>query len=480
MIGAWARASSRRYGRRVRERAAEADVDIQPAPTVAAASPVAVVTRLQATAGNRAVGRLLARQPTVTPQVTAAAYAKTSPQQEYMDILHREVGLLANGRAVAAFLRARAVAASGAPAQFTAADLLADAKLVKQLKPKPTTADDLQPTLDLLAYHGVIAAKGGGSYAPVVDTTTNDLKTAALEQAATDIGKFSASFDQRAALKDSVNPVGVTSLLDPALAAGAASEKQEEQDAGKAVADLEAQLGEFVVLKTPGAGGKARAPITRVTVATLPAPTANKAGVDVVALPVAGQAKPVELPAADVAGIEPVATGTSDQTVALRKALQTKLEKARRRLDRAQGYHTFAIEVADFLDRLATRNKTFVGGTYPRHDWGEFSVDIFLNVGEDTQGFYDLDPAEKFLDAVNDTANEDGPFGKFAWRAVYNDDRMITRIDKKYGARRITKAPHHGPAPDKLHIHLDLRPVDLVPDAVTGFTVNPSGRVQVL
>jgi len=460
----------------VRERAAE--TEIQPAAAVVAPAPVGVVARLQATAGNRAVGRLLARRPTVTPQVTAAAYAKTSPQQEYMDVLHREVGLLANGRSVAALLRARLAAASGAAAPFTAADLLADAKLVKQLKPKPATADDLQPTLDLLAYYGVIAAKGGGSYEPVVDATTKDLKTAALEQAATGVGRFSASFDTRAALKDSVNPVGITSLLDPALAAGAASEKKEEQDAEKAVAGLEAQLAEFVVLKTPGGGGKPRPPVTRVTVATLPAPSPNKAGVDVLALPVAGQKKPVEVPAAEVAGIEPVATGTSDQTVALRKALEAKLERARRRLERAQGYHTFAIEVADFLDRLRTRNTTFVGGTYPKHDWGEFSVDIFLNVGEDAQGFYELDPAEKFLDDVNDTANDDGPFGKFAWRAVYNDDRMIARIGPKYGARRITKAPHHGPAPDKLHIHLDLRPVDLVPDLTTGFTVNPSGRVQ--
>src|SRR5438477_33293 len=133
------RPSSRRYGRRVRERATEAETqtEIQSAP--AAPAPVALVTLLQATAGNRAVGRLLARAPTVTPAVTSAAYAKTSPQQEYMDILHREVGLLANGRAVAAFLRARLTAASGAAAPFTAADLLADAKLVKQLKPKPTT-----------------------------------------------------------------------------------------------------------------------------------------------------------------------------------------------------------------------------------------------------------------------------------------------------------------------------------------------------
>ena len=106
--------------------------------------------------------------------------------------------------------------------------------------------------------------------------------------------------------------------------------------------------------------------------------------------------------------------------------------------------------MADFLNRLRARSSTFVGGTYPHHDWGENSVDVFLNVGEDDQGFYKVGPTETFLDAVNDTANEDGPYGKCAWRAVYNDDRIIAKIEAKYGARRITKAPHHGPSPDKL------------------------------
>lgn len=69
--------------------------------------------------------------------------------------------------------------------------------------------------------------------------------------------------------------------------------------------------------------------------------------------------------------------------------------------------------------------------------------------------------------------------GPFQWRAVYNDDRMISAIGAKYGAERISKAPHHGPAPDKLNVHLDLRPVSLVPDPVTGFSVGAGGRIQV-
>jgi len=56
---------------------------------------------------------------------------------------------------------------------------------------------------------------------------------------------------------------------------------------------------------------------------------------------------------------------------------------------------------------------------------------------------------------------------------------MIATIAGKYGGGRISKAPHHAPAPDKLHIHLDLRPVDLMPDPVTGLSVDPDGRIQV-
>jgi hypothetical protein len=55
---------------------------------------------------------------------------------------------------------------------------------------------------------------------------------------------------------------------------------------------------------------------------------------------------------------------------------------------------------------------------------------------------------------------------------------MIATVGGKYGKNRISKAPHHGPAPDKLHIHLDVRPDKLQPDAVTGFRVNSSGRVD--
>jgi hypothetical protein len=210
----------------------------------------------------------------------------------------------------------------------------------------------------------------------------------------------------------------------------------------------------------------------------LPLAAPNAKGVDVIALPVSGTSRPVEVAADEVADIESVVDGASPETTKLRTGLEAKLEKARKRLNRAQGYRTFAVEVVDFLERLRTRNTTWLAGTYPRHSWGEFSVDIFLNVGEDKLGFYKVGPTETFFDDVNDTALEDGRWGTFQWRAVYNDDRVIATVGAKYGKNRISKAPHHGPAPDKLHIHLDVRPDKLQPDAVTGFSVDSSGRVD--
>jgi len=49
-------------------------------------------------------------------------------------------------------------------------------------------------------------------------------------------------------------------------------------------------------------------------------------------------------------------------------------------------------------------------------------------------------------------------------------------INAKYGDR-MSSAPHHGPAPDKLHMHLDIRPLNVVADPDTGFGIDSSGRV---
>jgi hypothetical protein len=447
-------------------------------PGRAASNPVAnELVSLQSAVGNRAFARTVARWGLPVWAPTPATRASTSPQAEYAGILHREVDLLNNAKAVAAWLRARHAPPSAATSiTVTAAEIVADSTLAKKLKPKPKMEADVEPTLAVLVYYKVLVPKGGG-YEGVMDATTGDLDTSALDTATGEIKALSKEFDARAAKLDPVDPISVTELLDPSFAAGSGGEKKADRDAQAAVADLEAQLNEHVVLRTP-AKGKARAPIARVTVDKLPAAAPNAKGVDVIALPVAGRSKPIEVAADDVAGIEPIATGAAPETAKLRGALEAKLVRAQKVLKRAQGYRTFAVEVVDFLERLRTRNTQFSAGTYPGHSWGEFSVDVFLSVGEDKQGFYNVDPTETFFDDLNDTALEVGRFGTFQWRAVYNDDRIITAVGDKYGKRRISKAPHHGPAPDKLHIHLDVRPDKLQPDAVTGFQVNAAGRVD--
>lgn len=443
---------------------------------------VADLLRLQSTAGNQAVSRLLARQQAPPAAPVAAGYAKTSPQAELSQALQDEGTRIANAKLVIAFIRAQRGASPGATGTFAPADLLADSATVKKLKPKPTTVAELQPTLDLLVFHDVLVP-AGADFSLKIDPKTNDVDTATFEKAAGAVAKVTTDFDRRAAGKDSVNPIGITSTIDISFAAGAASEKKADRDAQKTVAGLEAQLTENVAILTPDPAGKARPPITRVTVATPPPAAPNAKGTDVITLPVAGRPKPVEVPADQLVRIESVASGADPATAKVREGLNKALEKARKQLARAQGYRTFSVEVVDFLERLRGRNTTWVGGTYPSHDWGEYSVDVFLNVGEDKDGFYSRPGTERFFDDLNTTALEDKPtsiFGPFQWRAVYNDDTMVATVGRKYGAGRISKAPNHGPAPDhKLHVHVDLRPVTLQPDPVTGFSVAPDGRIQV-
>ncbi len=456
-------------------------------PRVTAVIPPHVdrVIALQRAVGNRAVVRLLGhrggllRQPAVKP--AAAGYARTSPQAELSKDLHDELIRIANANVIIAFIRAQRGASAQVPATLALADVLADPATVKKLNPKPTTRDDLQPAIDLLVFHGVLAGRGP-TLTVNIDAQTGDVNTARFDKAKASITSITTDFDRRAAAKDSVDPIGLTSTVDISLAAGAASEKKSDRDAVQAVSDLQSQLAESVVLLAADSSGKPRPPITRVTVDKLPAPTPKASGTNVLLLPIAGSKNPVEMPVDHVAGIESVETGTDPATVKLRQKLTVALERAVKQMHRAQGYRTFAVEVVDFLNRLSARNSHFVGGTYPRHDWGEYSVDAFLSVGEDADGFYQRPPTEQFFDDVNTTALEDTPvslYGPFQWRAVYNDDRMISAIAAKYGAGRISKAPHHGPAPDKLHVHLDLRPVTLMPDPVTGFSVGAGGRIQV-
>lgn len=143
---------------------------------------------------------------------------------------------------------------------------------------------------------------------------------------------------------------------------------------------------------------------------------------------------------------------------------------------------TFAEEVVVLFNRLHSRNTTWKVGTYRGHSWGEFSADIFFNVSFDkaAPGFWRRDIVRTFFDDLNAAAEEDdGVIGKFAWRAIYNNDGLRAEINAKYGANRMLRAPHHGPHPDKLHIHLDMTPVNLRKDEVTGYKVE-NGRIRVL
>jgi hypothetical protein len=379
---------------------------------------------------------------------------------------------------VIAFIRSQRTG-TGLPSTLSLSSLLADSRTVRRMHPRPRTVADLQPTIDLLTFYGVVS--GSGMTLDVrLDPTTGDVDTTKLDHAAGSISRTTEDFDNRAAAKDPIQPIGQTGLIDIADAAGAAAEKKADRDAERTVEDLKAQLAEHVAVRAPGPDGKPRRPITRVTVATLPPPIRSAAGVDVVPLPVAGSTKPVEVPAADIVRIESVAAGTDQATVKLREKLIAALERATKRMRAAQGYRAFASSVVEFLARLRARNRRFVAGTYPRHVWAEYSVDVFLTVPEDADGFYKRPETERFLDDVNATAlDSSGAYGAFEWHAVYNDAQMADTINSKYGAGRMHRMPHHGPAPDKLHIHLDLRPVNLTPDDVSGFSVGQDGRIRV-
>lgn len=441
---------------------------------------------LQRAAGNRAVVRLvaargqLARQPAPKPPpVVAAGLASTSPQQEFSKDLHDELARIAGAKVLIEYIRARRGTAPQVPATLDLAAVLADKPTVKKLKPEPHAIADLQPAVDVLAFYGVVSGSSP-TLTVKVDPSSGDVDTAKFDQASAAVARATTDFDRRAAALNPVDPIGETELIDISEAAGTAGEKKMDRDSEQAVQNIKTELAEHVVLISPGPGGKARAPITRVTVDTLPSPVTKTSGAVVLQLPVAGSAKPVEVAASDVAGIESVAAGTDPATVKLRDKLTAALERAIQWMHIAQGYRTFSLPVADFLRRLRTRNNRFFAGTYPHHQWAEYSVDMDLTIPVDSDGFYSRRQAEQFLDDVNATAlDTSGPYGAFQWHAVYNDMRISNTINSKYGASRMHQAPHHGPAPDKLHVHLDLRPAAIAPDKVSGFSIGAGGRIIV-
>jgi hypothetical protein len=232
-----------------------------------------------------------------------------------------------------------------------------------------------------------------------------------------------------------------------------------------------AELDEFVVFRKKGP------PVFRVTTDSPARATAG--GKTSVLLPVAGRKTPLPVDETDFDRIEPVRTGPSPEVDARRKSIETRVQRATRVLFDAQTFHRFATEMVWFLGELATTSSIrFAAGTYPRHGkFGEYAADLFPVIAEDARGFYAVAKAEQFVDDINTVAEAGHPvWGKFAWQIVYNDTTLQATINAKYGART-SSAPHHGPAPDKLHMHLDVRPLQVASDPDTGFTLDSSGRV---
>lgn len=150
-----------------------------------------------------------------------------------------------------------------------------------------------------------------------------------------------------------------------------------------------------------------------------------------------------------------------------REAAEKQLADARKKEARAQGYRTFASPVVELLERLRARNDRWRAGTYPRHWWGEFSVDVFLQAPIEKNGFWRVSNARTFFEDLNAACEDSSPPGKFAWKAIYNDEVIREEINRRFGDGRVLQAPGHGP--DKLHIHLDLRPLTFNKDETTGY-----------
>jgi hypothetical protein len=132
-------------------------------------------------------------------------------------------------------------------------------------------------------------------------------------------------------------------------------------------------------------------------------------------------------------------------------------------------YRAFAQPVLMLLGRLRSRNQAWKVGTYPNHWWNEFSADMFLSVGTQKDGFYNRDGARAFFEALNAACEDDTPPGTFAWKAIYNDEPLAEEMNQRFGAGRVLfGVPGHGPG-STMHIHLDLRPLDVPLNATGGF-----------
>jgi hypothetical protein len=91
-------------------------------------------------------------------------------------------------------------------------------------------------------------------------------------------------------------------------------------------------------------------------------------------------------------------------------------------------------------------------------------------------GFWDRDKMREFFKALNAACDDDAAPGRFAWKAIYNDEALAQEMNGLYGAGRVLfGVDGHGPGP-RMHVHLDVRPLRVPFDASTGFWIK-RGRV---
>jgi hypothetical protein len=377
---------------------------------------------------------------------TTSPVANLSPRKEMVNQLSGELTLMDNAQVIVDWLQTK-TPASGAgidPAEriagitsFGLDELFNDKKTIKKLKPIPKTADELQAILDLMIYYDILTRPiyvslnaSEPEYLLRKNKQTQQVDMDKFKTAHKDIKTFKDSLDERQKRPSPLDPTVETTVLPKEMAAGAKNETDEEKDAEAALTKLTQDLDAL-----------------------------NASGAD----DAATQKKKVDL--------------------------QAKIVKARERFRKAQGFHTFAADVANLLQRLRKKNTSWKAGTYPGHSWGEFSVDIFLstglvnepNAGEFSGNFWTKSVVRTFFDDLNSVAEEEDPVtGKMEWRAIYNDVPLAGEINTKYGKGRVIQEPDHGPDGHKLHIHLDLRPIKQRLDSKSGYKINEEGRVEML
>lgn len=426
--------------------------------------------------------------------VQRAPLPRLGPQEEMKAELANELALFKQARLLLGWLEKQGAVVH--PFQFTLESVLADRAFLDKLlpaprrarnapPPPPRTVADLKPIVDLLVYYkAVLAPTAKDPKYTLVPSILHPgkVETFNLDKGEKGIQAFKERFDARTRARSSLSPVAATGLLPIEQASDRQAIKKEQEaeaELKNTESSLDAQLAEYVVILEPD-GAKPQPPIKRATAAEAKAVAGKEGWYEIT---VATKRQPVRFKGPY--RIERVQDGGSDVARQERERIQRARAEAHESLRRKRGYRTFNKDVLKLLERLRKRNTSWRGDTYDSHWWGEFSMDTYLLVGHDSAapGFYRREVVMKFFDDLDAAAEEDdsasgGP-GKFAWRALYNDDPLAYKVNQKYGAGRVNNAPEHGPDPDhKLHIHLDLRPVNLKKDEVTGYQINQHGRVE--